>query len=263
MSESASGEADVSTESDGKEFSCPSCSRSFGSEMGLNQHHSRTHGESLKKHTKPCDNCGDEITVHDFELKRQDHHFCGRSCSSEFQKDRTEKLCEICGEQFEIIPFEKDTAKYCSSECRIEATRRITGEERYNYKTQEYDCSECGSTVERSPSMVYSKDRVFCSNRCFDEHRRNGYEQYYGRNWNRQRRKALRRDQYRCVDCGLTAKDLYREPDVHHRKPIGKFKEKFSEPEWWERGNRIENLVTLCPSCHRKWERWPVQPQVA
>jgi len=228
--------------------------------MGLKQHHSRTHGESLTENTKPCDYCGEEITVRDYELERQENHFCDRECSAAWQEKRVINTCDICDSEFEVIASRDDTAKYCSSECRVEATREITGDERYNYNSSEYDCAECGTTVTRSPSMVYSEDRVFCSDRCFDEYRRNGYEQYYGRNWNEQREKALKRDQYRCVDCGKTAAQLYREPDVHHRTPIKQFKSSLPEPDWWQRGNRLENLITLCPPCHRKWENIPVQP---
>jgi len=261
MSEKACGKATSSSDDSSKEFSCPTCGKVCSSDLGVKQHHSRTHGESLTKQTKPCDHCGKEITVNDYEIKRQEHHFCDRDCSYSWQENRVELECEICGESYEIIEFEADTSTCCSKECRIEKTRQITGNGRYNYKTKEYACVECGDTVQRSPSMVYSEDRVFCGDKCFDIHRRNGYVQYYGRNWNRQREKAIIRDQCRCQVCGKTAADLYREPDVHHLKPLQWFKENYDEPEWWERGNHLNNLVTFFPPCHREWEGIPVRPQ--
>jgi hypothetical protein len=261
MSENALGKADSCSDGNGKEFSCPSCERSFSSELGLKQHHARTHGKSLAVNEMQCDNCGQDITVSDHELDGQEHHFCDRQCCGEWQKERHERECEICGQVYEIVPHQKEISSCCSKECRIEKTRRITGEDRYNFKTESYECQQCGDSVERSPSMIYDKSRVFCDSRCFDEYRRNGYEQYYGHNWNQQRRKALKRDQYRCQACGKTAADLYREPDVHHIKPIGKFKREYDEPKWWELANELKNLITFCPPCHREWEGIPLRPQ--
>lgn len=291
MSKSASGKADSSTNANGKEFSrqvcpecsksysettdltrhmrsccpsqlhgCPSCDKRFYSTTGVKQHHARTHGESIAYTTTDCDQCGADIEVEDCIIEQQEHHFCDRECSSKWQENRVEKECEVCGVVFDVIKFREDTATCCSRECRIEKTRLITDEERYNYKTQSYECKECGDTVERSPSMVCSEDRVFCSDDCFNEFRRNGYEQYYGKNWNKQRRKALKRDQYRCQVCGKTPVDLYREPDVHHLKKIEWYKERYDEPVWWQKGNRIDNLVTYCQSCHAKWEGIPLRP---
>jgi len=241
---------------------CPTCGKRYSSEAGVKQHHARSHNESLTRSTGECDYCGDEIVVHDFQAERQEHHFCDRDCSSSWQEDRVTLSCEICGSEFERVKSHADKAKYCSDKCRVEATRRITGAERYNYKTKEYSCRECGGSIMRSPSMVYSEDRVFCNDKCFDEFRRTGYDQYYGRNWNRQRRSALRRDQYRCQDCGITTADLPREPDVHHIQPIDYFKSKYPEPGWWNLANRTVNLVTLCPRCHRRWEGIPLKPQL-
>lgn len=291
MSESASGEADSSTSADDKDLSrptceecgksygettdltrhmrsccpsklhpCPSCDRRFYSTTGVKQHHSRTHDESIAYAITDCDYCGSEIEVEDCWMEKQEHHFCDRDCSSSWQEKRVQKTCKICGVSFEVIEYRNDTATCCSRKCRIEKTRQITGEERYNYNTKEYECAECGSVVKRSPSMVYSESRVFCDDDCFNEHRRNGYEQYYGRNWNEQRRKALKRGQYRCQACGKTAAELYREPDVHHLKPINWFKSNYSEPTWWEEANKLSNLVTYCPPCHREWEGVPLRP---
>ncbi|QAS68872.1 eukaryotic-like five-Zn-finger DNA-binding protein [Haloferax tailed virus 1] len=239
---------------------CPTCDKRYYSETGVKQHHARTHGESISHTVTNCDYCGEEIEVEDCWFEKQEHHFCDRDCSSSWQEKRVEKECDVCSEPFEVIAFRKDTATCCSRECRIEKTRKITGEERYNYSTKEYECVECGGSVERSPSMVHSIDRIFCSDDCYDEHRRTGYTNYYGANWYQQRAKALRRDQHRCQDCGVTSADLPREPDVHHIHPITRYKNSYDEPEWWERANRLENLITLCQSCHGKWEGIPLKP---
>jgi hypothetical protein len=75
---------------------------------------------------------------------------------------------------------------------------------------------------------------------------------YYGPNWLDQREKALRRDGWRCRECGLTMK-AHRciwegALHVHHET-------KFREFEDCETANRLENLVTLCRTCHYNQER--------
>lgn len=71
--------------------------------------------------------------------------------------------------------------------------------------------------------------------------------QEYGPNWSKQRQKALDRDNYTCQVCGVTADELPRSPHVHHIKPRGDYEGNF-------RQNHLDNLITLCPSCHGKYE---------
>jgi len=66
----------------------------------------------------------------------------------------------------------------------------------------------------------------------------------YGANWNRLREGVRHRDGYRCQVCGAVESGN-RQHDVHHKVPFRQF---LSAVE----ANRMDNLVTLCPSCHRK-----------
>jgi len=69
----------------------------------------------------------------------------------------------------------------------------------------------------------------------------------YGPGWNRLREAVRRRDGYRCQICG--AEEVAdRQHDVHHKVPFRSFN---SVAE----ANRLENLITLCPACHRKAEQ--------
>jgi len=68
----------------------------------------------------------------------------------------------------------------------------------------------------------------------------------YSPGWNRLRDAVRLRDGYRCQVCGA-AESGNRQHDVHHKVPFRQF---LSATE----ANRIVNLVTLCPSCHRKAE---------
>ena len=68
----------------------------------------------------------------------------------------------------------------------------------------------------------------------------------YGPNWLQLRDRVRARDKYTCQVCG--AVEATRQHDVHHKVPFRAFSS-FVE------ANRLENLVTLCPSCHRKAEQ--------
>lgn len=67
----------------------------------------------------------------------------------------------------------------------------------------------------------------------------------YGTNWENQKRLARQRDHYRCQLCGVP--EIEKAHHVHHKIPF----RQFVDPQ---EANRLENLITLCPSCHRKVE---------
>lgn len=76
-------------------------------------------------------------------------------------------------------------------------------------------------------------------------------KRYYGANWDSIRNEVLHRDQARCQECGIT------EPEhrlqfstglhIHHREPFRQFDERSDAHD-------LDNLLTLCASCHRKIE---------
>ncbi|MCP4299522.1 MAG: DEAD/DEAH box helicase, partial [Gammaproteobacteria bacterium] len=72
----------------------------------------------------------------------------------------------------------------------------------------------------------------------------------YGPNWQQQRKKALDRDGHRCRTCG--AKDITLH--VHHIRPFREFDYVPSVNDHYLQANQINNLITLCPSCHRRAE---------
>ena len=68
----------------------------------------------------------------------------------------------------------------------------------------------------------------------------------YGPHWIQIRDRVRARDKYTCQVCG--ALELGRQHDVHHKVPLRAFTS-FVE------ANRLDNLITLCPSCHRQAEQ--------
>lgn len=68
----------------------------------------------------------------------------------------------------------------------------------------------------------------------------------YGIGWTQTRDRVRARDKYTCQVCG--AVETNRQHDVHHKVPFRAFSS-FVE------ANRLDNLITLCPSCHHKAEQ--------
>ncbi len=68
-----------------------------------------------------------------------------------------------------------------------------------------------------------------------------------GANWVLQARGARERDGFACQICSISEEDLGRQLDVHHKIPYRSFASNVE-------ANRLENLISLCNSCHIKQE---------
>jgi DEAD/DEAH box helicase domain-containing protein len=68
----------------------------------------------------------------------------------------------------------------------------------------------------------------------------------YGPGWQKIRERVRARDGYKCQVCG--ALETNRQHDVHHKIPFRTFTS-------IEDANRLENLTTLCKTCHQKVEQ--------
>lgn len=72
----------------------------------------------------------------------------------------------------------------------------------------------------------------------------------YGPHWQEQRQKVLARDGHKCRMCGGTEIMLH----VHHIRPFREFGYVRGQNDNDQQANEIDNLITLCPSCHRRAE---------
>lgn len=180
--------------------------------------------------TVPCDTCGEDVERTQFQLDEYDNHFCGNECRNEWLKSYSE------------------------------------GENNPNWNggPVEVECEWCGETIEKERRNVEKSEHDFCSPSCtasyysieeghgFGEREENpSYKggstnnpRYYGPNWQEQREKALERDGHECTECG--ADELLM---VHHIKGRDQFDT--TEPGWWKEANVLDNLRTMCRSCHR------------
>lgn len=168
-------------------------------------------------------------------------------------------ICKECEKKFESYKSQEAgtvTNDFCSRECKDK-----------NEKNGEFVvCSWCSSSTYKPQSQLsemgeYSIDNHFCDKECEKLWKQNhwcgenhpswsgGSTTHRGENWHKQRRMALKRDNYECQVCGCTRNEHYeeygRDLDVHHKIPAKSF-------DVLENANYQVNIVTTCRSCHGK-----------
>lgn len=109
-------------------------------------------------------------------------------------------------------------------------------------------CIDCGKLISDKAIKCRSCSKIGCIR--LDMRGENnpkwngGWNPYYGPNWDTQRKKVFIRDGGVCALCGGVGKQM----DVHHQVP-------FSKCDNYIEANSFENLITVCPSCHRLLEK--------
>jgi len=175
-----------------------------------------------KKIIYTCKHCGKEF----LDWKYRNKIYCSRQCqntsiakcpkpSLKKPESFVERSCKICGNKFKIhqcqLTRDRGMGSYCSNDCRGQAlsfNRR--GENNTNWK--------------------------------------GGAPSYRGPNWNRQARKARKRDNYICQVCQKSGKNDHARIEVHHIIPYRLFDGDY------ESANQLSNLISLCAPCHHSVE---------
>lgn len=172
----------------------------------------------------------------------------------QLNKGRVVIECEVCGDEFDVKHSRRDTRRFCGSDCHDEWKKEAySGEGNHNYKQPiSTTCEWCENTYTVPPHKEDSTR--FCSQECMIEWRSRAYagenhprwkgrDSYYrGPNWRRQREKARERDNNECQNCGRE-EGLH----VHHIVPFVSFDD-------YREANKLQNLITLCASCHHRLE---------
>lgn len=121
-----------------------------------------------------CLNCGKEFKVYPSSLKRGAGKFCSKSCQYKFRRginapvpySKVTKICEVCGKEFVVCRYKKDTARFCSRHCMLQWRSSIfQGKNNPHYKGKiiKY-CLQCNKPIEVPINQAYRK--VFCSRQC-------------------------------------------------------------------------------------------------
>lgn len=206
---------------------CPACGRSdFATVQGMKTHHKRIHGESIAGINRVCEHCGDGFAARRARVDRGEAKFCSYKCrhGSRESQGMVTRICEQCGEEFTIPKTQLNhrPVRFCSLGC--------TGK-------------------------WASETRVGT-----DHHRWKGGQFPYGEGWTDKKKEAVRdRDSRQCQRCGMNRSEHVetygKALEVHHIVPARQFDDA-------EARNAMDNLLTLCIPCHRKWEGIPLRPEV-
>lgn len=209
--------------------------------------------------TKTCQQCGKTFETNAFQVKNGNGKFCSKECQHGF--NRANVPCINCGK---LIIHRKSRAKrqknfFCSPECKT------------NYFNPIVTCKQCGNEFRVRRSQIKIGHGLYCSDQCKFKAREGeghpnwngGAVDYYGPNWTRQRKKAIKRDNNRCQHCG-TRESGKHGFDVHHIKPFKDFSYIPDENDHYKEANKLSNLITLCRACHflAEHHKIPVQPKL-
>jgi 5-methylcytosine-specific restriction endonuclease McrA len=144
--------------------------------------------------------------------------------------------CLECGKEFKIPQCRIKTAKFCSTECADTHRNDLRKVDKI-----EKLCLHCGKPFSDHP--CHAERRKYCSYECANKEfeklctLQEGMNEFYDcAFWKRLRSLVLERDNYRCQKCGEDKKVI-----VHHVQPRRAGGE-----------DKENNLISLCPICHRK-----------
>lgn len=154
--------------------------------------------------------------------------------------------CAFCGNNIKRYKRLILNNTFCNTDCYT-MFRRL--------KNRVVECSYCGVQFHKKPSQK-RVEKNFCNATCMKlgmvgENNSNwlgGHYDYYGANWITQRVKARERDGHTCQRCGV--KNIGKNHSAHHIIPFRMFGLKN-----YIKANQLDNLITLCQSCHMVVER--------
>lgn len=207
------------------------------------------HKGFIKYPLRKCEYCKKE-----FKPRISSSKYCSVKCRPANRENKKKTNCLNCGKVFFVIPsrLKEGRGKYCSKQC-------------FASRKGETACKHCNKKLILYLSDI--KENNFCNHKCKNEWMsytyngekspswRGGCDSYRGDNWKSQRRKALIRDEYKCVLCGSSKKDM--KIMVHHKIPFRFFNGDY------KKANVLENLETNCNACHsaQKSHLWREVPE--
>jgi len=230
-----------------------------------------------------CAWCGSTLERIPWRVSVNDKQFCDAECHGQWTaenrngknstnwEEREKRECAWCGDEIERRPSYPDVEhwfcpdKDCYGKWR---SKNKSGEDNPRWVgCKKTECEICGEVMQIRP---WEEKRTCGSSECISELRsgknhprwKGGYEPYYGPNWREQRRRARERDNHECQACGKTQEENGRELDVHHITPFREFVDDDGNADY-EAANDLDNLISLCKSCHREYEGLPVVPRTA
>ena len=107
-----------------------------------------------------CESCGREFEVFPYEV-RNGRRYCSRKCANLRKRKRVERICENCGKEFVVLESDVKSGrgKFCSKECCWEYMKRRIRRV----------CEYCGKEFE-VPRCVVESGGKFCSKDCLEKY---------------------------------------------------------------------------------------------
>jgi len=141
------------------------------------------------------------------------------------------KKCIHCGMEFEVFPYIKDKAKFCSRMCRDKFGHTKEAREKMSN-------SHKGKKLSKEHKDKISKSvSIALTGKKFSEETKQKQSESHKGKWTKTLKESIRqRDNFTCQYCG--EKQTTRKLDVHH---IDYNKENLNP----------DNLISLCLKCHR------------
>lgn len=137
----------------------------------------KNEGIKKEKILRTCLECGKLFWIYPSDEKRGRGIFCSKRCRGDWMKrthegfkglhpfSQTLKTCEICGENFLVKKYEKETKRFCSNKCRhIWHKAYFTGERNHFWKGGFPAVADKRNTIEYQEwrSNVFQRDNYIC-----------------------------------------------------------------------------------------------------
>lgn len=253
---------------------------------------SRECRDGQKSEIRQCPTCKKDFKTYINPPNRRT--YCCKKCVPVTTK--IPKTCAGCGKEFEVWPS-MNAQQYCTIECRQNHKCTVTqcpncGKDVRSWKSNKHiycnrECEKAYTVLTtRCPKcdkeFTYHRSwpRIYCSRECSNsvnavanlgdycatgsEHPfwEGGSVGYRGPNWIQQKNRVRKRDGYKCQHCGLTEKKLGHKMHVHHITPFRTYGYIPDVNDHYKIANKMNNLVSLCPSCHKKAEHGTISYQL-
>lgn len=225
--------------------------------------------------TRTCPVCNKEYQADLGRLRHGRQTTCSRKCSYKLRGSKSENsiniVCPVCGKDFQRPPsrIERVTHQsFCSSEChykgrgiglsgrvvnkpydikrviRVRHCDQCNSEYSQRKTTQKYCCRKCFE-------LSHSKTMLGENNPSYIDGRSKQRRGYRGDNWGKIRKSVYLRDNYTCGDCGV--KCVSKKMANSNHDLSGKIIQcHHIVPYRVSKDNSMENLITLCLTCHSK-----------
>jgi len=181
---------------------------------------------------------GNEYHVDSLDLEKQIAYLSKYSGSYNTEPIKTEEI------SVDEVKKEKENEDCIIKFGDVEITSQVTGFKKIESSTGEV----LGIESLIMPSTTLNTHGFWitltpgCVNKLKSENKWFGQSNDYGPDWGRIRENVLKRDDYYCQVCGKRANLI--PSHVHHKIPF----KAFTSPIY---ANSFDNLITLCPDCHR------------